>query len=117
MSLRQSSNNPTQSLKVPIFATFPGIVFDSLKTSKALTTKDTKVHKGIRDLFLLLVPSRPLWLKVLSHIQPNCFHFRIVFDGMYAQLAPEAGALVAAEGQGRIRQAISVDPHRPGPEL
>src|SRR6266568_179596 len=40
ISLRQSSNRPTQSLKVPIFATLPGI------SQNLFTTEGTEEHRG-----------------------------------------------------------------------
>ena len=47
-------------------------------------------------------------------VQPNGFHFRVVLDGVRAQLAAEAGALIAAKRQGRVHQAVGIDPHRSG---
>src|SRR6202162_3788550 len=76
ISLRQSLNIPSQSLKVPIFATLPGI------------------------------------MPLLSHIQPNCFQFRVVLDCVCSEFAAKAGTLVAAERQRCVHQSVGVDPDR-----
>src|SRR5579864_3243762 len=115
MSFRQSSNNPTQSLKVPIFATFPGM-YNSFQQNP-LNHKGHEVsQRKTAILFHTLCLSRLLCL-ALSHIQPNCFHFCVVFDGMDAQLASKARTFVASERQRRVHEAVGVNPNRSGSEL
>src|SRR5579872_757388 len=100
ISLRQSLNRPIHSLNVPIFATFPGIKSKPLYHSG---------HGGTTGK-----PLCALWCSFSSHVEPNCFQLRIVLDGMRAEFAAEAGALVAAKGQRRVHQTVSVDPYRAG---
>src|SRR6266851_8780411 len=82
ISLRQSSKSPTQSLKVPIFATLPGIV------SKPLTTKGTKDHEGIPWWAVLCSTSCPWWFALslfrLEYGRPFLHVRSQAFSGVFA---------------------------------
>src|SRR6202020_1189405 len=84
MSLRQSLNRPIQSLKVPIFATLPGI-----KPRFFTHRKKTLQAMSLRELL---------------HVQPNCFQFGVVLDCVCSEFAAEAGSFVATEWQRGVHE-------------
>src|SRR5437660_686464 len=93
ISLRHSSNSPTQSPKVPI-----------LKV-------EAIVPLDIND-----APARSPDDSILQ-AHPNTLQFGVVLDGVHAQFAPKARLLIAAKWHRRIHQAVSIDPHNAGAQL
>src|SRR3954451_4972312 len=83
ISLRQSLNSPTQSPKVPILS----------------------VETAMKSV----APNTAYFVRC-SECEPNRLQLCVMLDGVGAQLASEAGLLVAAEGHGRVHGTISIDP-------
>src|SRR5258708_35228876 len=93
ISWRHSSNRPTQSLKVPIFATLPGMS-STPRYHRVHGVSQRKPHRETPSF--LCVPLCPLWLLLSNHAQPNRFHFRVILDCVRTQFSSEARRLISA---------------------
>src|SRR3954465_4297093 len=85
ISLRQSLNSPTHSLKFPILSV------------------ETAISQWLLKIAFLIR---------CSECEPNALQLCVMLDGVRAQLAAKAGLLVATERHGCVHRTVSVDPHR-----
>src|SRR5258708_5550109 len=87
ISWRHSSKRPTQSLKVPIFATLPGMS-STPRYHRVHGVSQRKPHRGNPSFLCVLLC--PLWLLLSYHVQPNRLQFCVMLDSVRAKLTAEA---------------------------